>query len=149
MNAAVEAAESSQILIYDADMLMDETAFITGLAILAEGEEGTAFFPVIQNLDPNGNTDDWYETSFGMVFLPKETFLVAGGIPEFQNWGGEDEILYEKVAKFSRVDRFKLAGLEHQWHPVSCRHLHYQGKSHEDYRLYQAQRKREPETDFY
>ena len=29
MNAAVEVARSSQILIYDADMLMDETAFIT------------------------------------------------------------------------------------------------------------------------
>jgi hypothetical protein len=149
MNAAVEAAESSQILIYDADMLMDETAFITGLAILAEGEEGTAFFPVIQNLAPNGNTDDWYETSFGMVFLPKETFLVAGGIPEFQNWGGEDEILYEKVAQISRVERFKLAGLNHQWHPISCRHLHYQGESHKDYRRYQAQRKREPGADFY
>ena len=149
MNAAVGAAQSFHILIYDADMVMDEPAFITGLAILAEGDEGTAFFPIIQKLDSSGKADDWYDASFGMVFLPKETFLSAGGIPEFQNWGGEDEILYEKVSKISRVERFKLAGLEHQWHPASCRHLHYQGESHKDYRRYQAQRKREPRADFY
>jgi glycosyltransferase involved in cell wall biosynthesis len=149
MNAAVEAAQSSHILIYDADMVMYETAFITALSILADGEEGTAFFPIIQNLDPSGKADDWYEASFGMVFLPKKTFVAAEGIPEFQNWGGEDEILYEKVAQISRVERFKLAGLNHQWHPVSCRHLHYQGESHQDYRRYQAQRKREPGADFH
>jgi len=76
--------------------------------------------------------------SLGMVFLPKKTFDEAGGIPEFQNWGGDDEILYEKVAKISRVERFKLAGLDHQWHPASCRHQYYRGESHEDFRQYRA-----------
>jgi len=149
MNAAVEAARSSQVLIYDADMLMDETAFISGLSIMAEGKVATAFFPMIQNLDPRGKADDWYEASLGMVFLSKETFVDAGGLPEFQNWGGDDENLYEEVAKISRVERFKLLGLDHQWHPVSCRHQYYRGESHEDFRQYRAQRGRDPGTDLH
>ena len=78
---------------------------------------------------------------------PKKTFLAAGGIPEFQNWGGEDEILYDKVAQISRVERFKHAGLDHQWHPISCRHEYHRGESHEDFRKYRVREISESRTD--
>jgi hypothetical protein len=133
MNEAVRAARSPLVLIYDADMVMSEEAFITALSILAKRE---AFFPIIQNLDQHGETDGWYDASLGMVFLSKETVLTAGGLPTFSNWGGEDEVLYEEGAKTSPVERFKLKGLKHQWHPVACRHQHYTGEIHEDFRQY-------------
>jgi hypothetical protein len=138
MNEAVQNARSRHVLIYDADMMMDECAFITGLSILAKGE---SFFPIIENLKPNGEEDGWYEESLGMVFLRKEVFLEAGGLPEFQNWGGDDEILYEEVAKIAPVERFKLKGLQHQWHPVSCRHINHTGEAHEDFQAYRDVRR--------
>ncbi len=136
INETVRSARSDNILLYDADMVIDQSAFITGLSILAKQ---TSFFPIVENLDPDGNPNGWHEDGLGMAFLTKKVFEAAGGVPEFHSWGGEDDLLFENVARVSPVERFKLRGLQHQWHPVSCRHENYLGARWEDFRAYRKE----------
>jgi glycosyltransferase involved in cell wall biosynthesis len=130
LNAAVQAAQSDHLLLLDADMLVSEGAFLAGLDSLSKGR---AFFPIIMGLDQDGNDVGWWGEGTGIAFVPKAVFTQVGGIAEFQSWGGEDDLFYEAVTSLIPIDRGKLEGMVHQWHPDHCRHEHYTGAKWEDF----------------
>ena len=130
LNAAVKAAQSDHLLLLDADMLVSEGAFLAGLDSLSKGR---AFFPIIMGLDQDGNDVGWWGEGTGIAFVPKTVFPQVGGIAEFQSWGGEDDLFYEAVTSLIPIDRGKIEGMVHQWHPDHCRHEHDTGAKWEDF----------------
>jgi glycosyltransferase involved in cell wall biosynthesis len=136
LNAAVNEAQSENILLFDVDIVIDESAFVAGLHFLAKGR---AFFPIIKNLDEAGNDDFWNHPGTGISFVKKAVFETAGGVPEFRSWGGEDDLFYQSVKSSSPIERMKLEGIVHQWHPESCRYENYEGRDREDFITYVAQ----------
>lgn len=133
LNEAVGAAKSENLLLFDADILIDESAFVAGLHFLSKGK---AFFPILMNLDESGNDEIWNHWGTGIVFVKKKFFKAAGGIPEFQSWGGEDDLFYQAVCDLAPVERSRMLGIVHQWHPEFCRHENYEKGEREDFRTY-------------
>ena len=130
LNLAVRHASSDRILLLDADMLVTPQLIQTGIEVI---DEQTAYFPVFRNLGIAGNLLDLEQDSFGNVFLSKRLFHAAGGIPEFKSWGGEDNVLYERIKEIANIRREEAKGFHHQWHPDRCRHENYVHPARQDY----------------
>ncbi|MEN8695554.1 MAG: glycosyltransferase family 2 protein [Akkermansiaceae bacterium] len=130
INAAVAIARSPFILLLDADVRIVASGLLAGVEQLSKG---VTFFPIIQDLDPKGKHAQWAMDSLGCCFLTKETFEKSGGVREYRSWGGEDDLFFKAVMRVSSVERFKVKGFRHQWHPDRCRHENYSGSAWEDF----------------
>ena len=142
LNHAVRAVNGDRLFLCDADILVSADALQRGIECL---DERRVSVPICRYLTPQGTDDFWQELGKGLVFVERSLFEQCGGVPEFQSWGGEDEILYERLCQASEtpVQREREPGLRHQWHPDSLRHAYYKRQPQSEHFSYHATRRRE------
>lgn len=70
------------------------------------------------------------------MFLSRKVYELSGGVPEFDSWGGEDDLFLDRVQRHCPVVRLRDAGLLHQWHPEWCRHVNYQHRAQSDFKAH-------------
>lgn len=138
LNAAVEAASSDHIFLCDADMLVKPEGIQRAIDII---DSGKAWFPTYQCLGRDGHPEFWQDFSHGMSAFHRELFQKAGPVPEFESWGGEDDLFHESLARFAPIIRERSPFLEHQWHPESSRHENYANPRQSDYQEHVARSK--------
>ncbi|PQO37416.1 glycosyltransferase family 2 protein [Bremerella cremea] len=130
INAAVENATSDRIVLCDADMIVSSEAVRRAVDLVNSGK---AWCPIYESLDRHGRHDCWQDLSHGMVALHRDWFAAAGRVPEFQSWGGEDDLFHNSLAEHVGIVRERSPFLRHQWHPESCRHEHYKNPRQSDF----------------
>ena len=130
LNLAAQHARCEQLFLCDADILVDATALRRAIEVLHNDQ---VWFPICRYADEEGHTEFWQEHGFGLVALTKQMLNQAGGVPEFESWGGEDVILQDALARRFKVVRDRSSGLTHQWHPDHLRDQHYTKARHADY----------------
>ena len=115
LNVAARKARGDVLAFLDADLLVSSDVFRKGLDAVAAGK---IFFPVFFAFDtPEHEDGTWRDTSFGNCMLSREVFDAARGWPEYQSWGEEDNLFHAKTSSLAPVERERLEGLRHQWHP--------------------------------
>jgi hypothetical protein len=130
LNIAAHNGASGKLFLCDADMIVSHSLISRGLESL---EQGRAYFPVALRLDASGKSAGWEHFGYGNVFVTRDAFTKAGGIPEFKSWGGEDDVFVGRLRKFVEIDRETFDGFLHQWHPEHCRHENYVHSRKSDY----------------
>jgi glycosyltransferase involved in cell wall biosynthesis len=114
-NAAANAALGDALLFLDADSLVCGTVIERGLDFL---QEGKAYFPVLFSFHgPEHESGWWRHEGYGNCMLTREAYESAGGWPEYQSWGKEDDHFYSRVASINAAAREEVIGFYHQWHP--------------------------------
>lgn len=131
LNLAVRHASADKLLLLDADVLMSPTCLQRGLSTLRTGD---VFFPVCAYLTPDGSFDFWQDYGFGISFVTREVFTSVGGVPEFDSWGGEDDVFYHRVRSLKTCVRTPEIGLRHQWHPEISRNENYAKNKQQDFK---------------
>jgi glycosyltransferase involved in cell wall biosynthesis len=136
MNICVANSSGKYLFFTDSDILVD-SSFLLDL----EGKynDGKIYFPVCfradkDNRDFNFEKGDWEGFGYGLCSLPRSVFYKVNGWPEFNSYGGEDNIFFKNCGDlFSKnIVRCRANGLLHQWHPPS-RNLNYSNKTTTDY----------------
>ncbi|MHA2181428.1 MAG: glycosyltransferase family A protein [Promethearchaeota archaeon] len=136
MNICAANSRGKYLSFLDADMIFYKKFF---RLLEKEYSEDSIFFPVCfkaneSNTEFNFKDGDWQSHGYGLSSLSKSRFIKMGFWPEFNSYGGEDNIFYDKCVKnYSKhVKRYSADGLLHQWHPPS-RDLNYKNKKTTDY----------------
>lgn len=116
-NTAIEASMHDHILLLDVDMKFDENLFENFIHHVCQNKN--AYFPICYTFenDPTENEGFWLDTGYGNFGILKKSWLDAGKIPQYNEWGQEDLHFYKKL-KCHKV-RDKCKNLIHQWHPSS------------------------------
>jgi glycosyltransferase involved in cell wall biosynthesis len=122
INRAIAEAASDQLLLFDADMLIQPGALRRAIEVVAQGQ---VWLPICRYLDEQGGLEFWNEYGYGIAAIRRATFDAAGGIPEFESWGGEDQLFFGRLALHAALVRERSEGLAHQWHPLGVRFVHY------------------------
>lgn len=135
LNLAARHARSERLFLCDSDILLHASVLRRAVEIV---DEDKAWLPVFRCLDEQGRPDFWQDASYGLAALGKPAFERTGGVPEFNSWGGEDDIFRDRAAQCVELVRERVAGLNHQWHPDSTRHEHYTNESGADYTAFMA-----------
>jgi glycosyltransferase involved in cell wall biosynthesis len=114
-NIAAAAATGETLFFIDADSLLCRELFIRGPEVL---KRGRAYFPILFGFsDPNHRFGTWLEHGFGHCMISRKQFEQTGGWPEYESWGREDVHFYESVQSACGVERERVEGFYHQWHP--------------------------------
>jgi glycosyltransferase involved in cell wall biosynthesis len=114
-NAAAAAAEGSALLFLDADSLLCPLLLESGLRYLHEGK---AFFPIVYTFnEPEHRTGWWRDQGYGNCLVTRLMLERAGGWPDYEMWGKEDEEFFERISVVVPVVREEVPGFYHQWHP--------------------------------
>lgn len=119
-NEAVRNAHSDRILLLDADMLIDAMGLRRANDLI---KRNAIWFPSYRCLNRDGTDDKWNDFRLTTLAIGRDVYEAAGGMPEFRSWGGDGELLYDRVRRYGVVVRERWPGLRHQWHPESLRHL--------------------------
>ncbi len=135
LNRAAAFAKHSIVLLADADLVFEVDDLMRGID---SATTGNAAFPVILDTDERGNPTTWHVDAFGICFVRRELLGWVGGVPEFESWGGEDNILHNSLAKVTTIDRYRSPGIRHQWHPEACRHECHSRSIREDFSKYHS-----------
>jgi hypothetical protein len=115
LNTAAHAARGEFLAFVDADMVVPKQLIEVGTSHLREGK---AFFPIVFSYKGPDHRDGWWRREgFGQVMVTRDTFERAGGWPEYDSWGQEDDAFYAKVSEVAPVIREAVDGFCHQWHP--------------------------------
>ncbi len=130
INEAVKVSESESIFVMDADVLCSAKSIRSGIECIQSGKVG---FPICKYLNRDGSPEFFQEHGKGLVFVTKKVFQNCGGIPEFKSWGGEDDIFFDRVKQFAKVERYYDEEIRHQWHPNWCRNVNYSSPMKTDY----------------
>lgn len=133
LNIAAQSARSQRLFLTDADVLIRCEALSRAIQVI---DQSKAWFPTVQYLDESGEREYWQEYGYGIAALHRDTFESSGGLPEFDSWGGEDDVFHERVSRKVGVLRERSYGLIHQWHPEHIRHEHYSQPRKSDYYEY-------------
>lgn len=135
-NVAASNAKGDILLFLDADVMVDSTSLKKGIKLV---REGYIVFPYISYIQANGTETKGGPLSngSGICFISKKRFESTGEWPEFYSWGGEDCAFINRLSSYnSKIERPKLHGLKHQWHPVSISHENYTKKPKTCYKEY-------------
>lgn len=130
LNLAAAEAGCDSLLLCDADLLLTPAAIEQGLRALAQG---TAWFPVIRHLAEDGSRAGAGVDGYGIAFIHRGLFRAAGGVPEFQSWGGEDNLFHRRVSQLAPIHRDATDAILHQWHPEAIRDQYYEHRRRSDY----------------
>ncbi len=141
LNVAARNATSDNLFLCDADILVSSEAIARGRELLRQGKVS---FPICQYVHEDGRLAFWQGHGFGLVFIHREHLNAAGGVPEFESWGGEDDLLRDRLKHGIGVVRERTAGLLHQWHPDACRHSNYARAAKTDFYETQSPSKDQP-----
>jgi glycosyltransferase involved in cell wall biosynthesis len=135
LNEAVVHAASDRLLLLDADILVRPSALRRAIDVL---DRGQVWFPICRYLDEDGRAASWQRHGYGIAALTRRAFDAAGGVPEFYSYGGEDDLLFARLAIHVGIVREQAEGLEHQWHPSDVRFMHYARPHQCDFRRHYA-----------
>ncbi|HEX4055488.1 MAG TPA: glycosyltransferase [Tepidisphaeraceae bacterium] len=135
LNVAAGAARGSRVLFLDADMLIDRACLERAIEVV---DQGRVWLPIFRYLGHDGESAEWEDFSVGNVAFSRCLWNLAKPVPEFQSWGGEDNIFADKLQEHQPPTRERIDGLFHQWHPESCRHAFYSRPARSDYFEYVA-----------
>jgi len=114
-NAAAAAARGDALLFLDADSLLCPLLLESGLRYL---EQGKAFFPIVYTFnEPEHRTGWWRDQGYGNCLVTRSMLEQAGGWPEYEMWGREDEEFFERISGIVPAVREEVTGFYHQWHP--------------------------------
>ncbi len=114
-NAAAAAARGNALFFLDADSLLCPLLLESGLRYLAQGK---AFFPIVYTFnEPEHRTGWWRGQGYGNCLVTPSMLERAGGWPDYEMWGKEDEEFFEKISAIVPVVREEVPGFYHQWHP--------------------------------
>jgi glycosyltransferase involved in cell wall biosynthesis len=114
-NRAAAAARGDGLFFLDADCTI-ETSICAAAAQCVEQEK--AYFPVVYSYDTPAHTTGWWRhTGYGNCAVSRQVFERAGGWPEYDGWGKEDDVFFDKVSSLVAVVRQETPGFYHQWHP--------------------------------
>jgi glycosyltransferase involved in cell wall biosynthesis len=138
LNIAADAARGERVLFLDADMLIDRDGLRRAIQVV---DQENVWLPIYRNLDQYGNPGEWEDFSVGNVAFSRKLWQLAKPVPEFQSWGGEDNIFADRLQKHQRAIRERFAGFCHQWHPERCRHEFYTRPARSDFWEYCARQK--------
>lgn len=130
LNHAVAQARASRLLLSDADVLIDADALTRAIELI---DQGKAWFPVFRCYDVQDSPAFWLDDGYGIAGMHRRLYDISEGVPEFESWGGEDNVFFSCVSKHTSVVRERWSGLRHQWHPESCRHTNYAYPARADY----------------
>jgi glycosyltransferase involved in cell wall biosynthesis len=115
-NQAAAFANSPALFFLDADILVENRYLI---------EDGISYCKRGEVLYPKGWRRGDYEgktgytfTGVGNFFIRKDTFWMAGGMPEYWSWGFEDFEFQKKLEKLNiKFSQIGYTGFIHQYHP--------------------------------
>ena len=130
LNLAVQAASSDSLFLSDADMLIGAEALKRGRAAI---ERGAARFPICSYQSLDGQHKNWGKAAYGLAFLNRKQYELAGGVREFESWGGEDDLFFKALKGVAPIEREKDSDLKHQWHPPGIRNENYRRPARADY----------------
>jgi glycosyltransferase involved in cell wall biosynthesis len=130
LNVAAGAARGERLCFLDADMLIDGATLRRAIEIV---DSGRIWMPICLHYDLKGAPDFWGDYGVGNLAFHRRLWELARPVPEFQSWGGEDNIFVERMLAHSPALRERSPGLIHQWHPESWRHIHYARPARSDY----------------
>lgn len=130
LNEAARHSRSNRLLLTDADVLVNEAALLRAIDLI---DQDQAWFPIFHCFNEEGQLEHWLDLGYGIVGLARSVFDASGGVPEFESWGGEDDIFSERVQTQVPGVRERFGGLRHQWHPDHCRHENYRNTVKADY----------------
>ena len=82
---------------------------------------------------PDGTPFTRCNTGYGLAFVTRKVFDKAGGWPEFQSWGGEDNLFWDPCYRVASTERYPVGGLLHQWHPEEWKSENYARKTLSDW----------------
>lgn len=101
----------------DSDMYFtDSTIFDKGQKSL---EENKIFYPICFSFTlPSHEEGYWRHSGYGMLFIKTETYFNSSRWKHNISWGEEDNNLFRNFPK-SSIEREKVNGYFHQWHPNS------------------------------
>lgn len=128
-NMAASNAKGDVLLFLDADVMVDSTSLKKGIELV---REGNIVFPYITYIQGDGTESKRGKLSngSGICFISKKRFENVGEWPEFYSWGGEDCAFLNRLRGFGcQIERPKMHGLKHQWHPHYISHENYIKKS--------------------
>jgi len=114
LNQARNMARGNVLFYYDADMLMQTRQVLErGLQVAATG---SAYFPIVVDLDRRGRSTGARTEGYGMTVLPID---LARRLPilERKAHGREDRVLFLLLQHQGRAVREQVDGFVHQWHP--------------------------------
>ena len=127
---AARHASSDRLFLCDAEILIGSEALRRAIDVI---DSGQAWLPIFLCLDPQGNEDYWQDEGYGLVGVKKGILEAVGWVPEFQSWGGEDNLLRDALAKRVKIVRERRTDLRHQWHPDELRDINYARPRFSDY----------------
>lgn len=133
LNLAARHARSKRLFLCDADVLIEPIALRRAIEVVDSGE---AWLPICHYLDEAGEPVFWQELGYGLVALNKRVWEQVKGVPEFESWGGEDNLFCEQVARHVTIIRERQEGLLHQWHPDAIRSKYYAKNNHVDFQTH-------------
>lgn len=115
LNRAVRPAMHDSLFFIDTDMLIPQSVFEHAKAALSAGK---AYFPICWSYtDAKHTKGRWRVNGRGVCAVSRQIYHAAGRWPEIMQWGSEDKLFYEAVAKLVPIVRNNEEGLYHQWHP--------------------------------
>ena len=83
-------------------------------------DAGSAYFPICWSYsNPRHTAGRWRVNGKGIVAVTKKVYQNAGRWPEIHQWGSEDRMFFDSVAKLVPIVRQNEKGLYHLWHEPS------------------------------
>ena len=117
LNRAAAAAQHDLLFFIDTDMLIPQSVLDNAEKALADG---SAYFPICWSYgNPQHSTGRWRVNGKGIAAVTKDVYRKAGHWPEIYQWGSEDRMFFDAVAKLVPIVRQNEKGLYHQWHEPS------------------------------
>ena len=117
LNHAASVAQHDRLFFIDTDMLIPQTVLDNAVMAL---DSGFAYFPICWSYTNAQHTAGrWRVNGKGISAVTKKVYHDAGRWPEIHQWGSEDRMFFDAVAKLVPITRQNEKGLFHQWHEPS------------------------------
>jgi len=113
-NCAASHARHDILLFLDADVLVTRELIHQSYDC---AEQGKVFAPICRNLNRDGKLGLERKAAYGTIGVSRAVLQAVGNWPEFHSWGGEDTIVFERLACLTTCIRQAVSGFYHQWHP--------------------------------
>lgn len=126
LNVAAQHASSRLLCFLDADMLIPRTLITEGRRAV---KAGVVYAPVCTYyLDRLHDRSFWADGGYGCCMLTREMLDSVGGWPVYWQWGFADTHLIQLLSQQYRVNRMRVEGFVHQWHPPTCERARLRGQ---------------------
>ena len=134
LNSAFVNSTYDFVFFSDVDLVLTREFLLRGIQSL--NQPNSCYFPIVTKLKIDKTIESKVIDGYGNFFMRREDFKSIGGFPEFNSWGGEDTIVFEKCSTTMNVIRDDKTEIIHNWHPGEFSHRHYKNPPSSDYFKY-------------